>query len=223
MSSDEYVPTWKARERDALRRDIMDAARATFAERGYHAATVDEIAARAEVGKGTVYNYVEGGKAGLFLAVLSGHFDELQALAERFLADEAVPLRERFAAFVAACAAYFERHRDLLLVHLREVPQLLLTTEGSEQTARLRAQRNRLIETLVPPLESAMARGEIRSVPAALTAHIAFTALLGYLFRSSTSRCPWLGWGHPKDPQPGPDEASAYLTSLVFDGLRPTG
>ncbi|HLA62779.1 MAG TPA: helix-turn-helix domain-containing protein, partial [Rhodothermales bacterium] len=160
MIPDRPVPVWKEQAREQLHRAIMDAARATFAERGYHAATIEEIATRAAVGKGTVYNYVEGGKDGLFLSVLADHFDALQALAEQLLADPAVPLRTRFTAFATAFAAYFEQHRDLLFVHLREVPQLLLSAGGGEAAARLRAQRNRLVETMVPALEGAMARGE---------------------------------------------------------------
>jgi AcrR family transcriptional regulator len=46
------------------RRAIIDAARSLFAEQGYFAATVDQVAARARVAPGTVYSTV-GGKQGL--------------------------------------------------------------------------------------------------------------------------------------------------------------
>ena len=36
---------------------MLDAALAVFAEKGYDGATLDEVAERAEFGKGTLYNY----------------------------------------------------------------------------------------------------------------------------------------------------------------------
>jgi TetR/AcrR family transcriptional regulator len=47
----------RAREREQRRRDILDAARREFFERGFHLPTVDDVAARAEVSKGTIYLY----------------------------------------------------------------------------------------------------------------------------------------------------------------------
>ncbi len=212
MDNTKPTPAWREQVREVIHQTIMDAARAVFAEKGYHAATVEEIAARAEVGKGTVYNHVEGGKTGLFLALLDGHFDELQVLAAEALADEAVPFRARFARYVAGFTAYFERHHDLFLLHLREVPRLLL--EDDAHAGRLQTRRDRLVEALVPGLEAAMARGEVRPLPARLTAHLCFTALLGYLFQTcADARC-----GRQARPAL-PAEVAEHLTALLFDGL----
>ena len=65
------------REQDRARRkqDILQAARAVFAQDGYYRATVDAVAERAEVGKGTIYLYFENKEA--ILAELT-----LQALGE---------------------------------------------------------------------------------------------------------------------------------------------
>ena len=41
---------------------MLRSAKVVFAERGFHQATVDEIAAVAGFGKGTLYNYFEEGK-----------------------------------------------------------------------------------------------------------------------------------------------------------------
>lgn len=51
------------------RRAILDAAKGLFVKRGYSATAMQEIAARAEVGVGTVYNYF-GSKQRLMLAVV---------------------------------------------------------------------------------------------------------------------------------------------------------
>ncbi len=47
----------KERERLARRQLILDAAIQVFAEKGFHQATMDDVADRAELGKGTLYYY----------------------------------------------------------------------------------------------------------------------------------------------------------------------
>ncbi|HEX8299915.1 MAG TPA: TetR/AcrR family transcriptional regulator, partial [Rubricoccaceae bacterium] len=57
------------RERLARRRAMLDAALGVFGDKGFDGATVDEIAERAEFGKGTLYNYFPGGKDELYLTL----------------------------------------------------------------------------------------------------------------------------------------------------------
>ncbi|HEY4830255.1 MAG TPA: helix-turn-helix domain-containing protein, partial [Solirubrobacteraceae bacterium] len=69
MSED--APRLTRRERYALvtKQAIIDAARKLFAERGYFATTVDDIAAEADVAPATVYSSA-GGKQGLLAEIL---------------------------------------------------------------------------------------------------------------------------------------------------------
>jgi AcrR family transcriptional regulator len=54
----------------AVKRDqILQAARAVFAEKGFHRSTIKDVAARAGVADGTVYNYFEN-KTALILGLL---------------------------------------------------------------------------------------------------------------------------------------------------------
>lgn len=59
----------KERERQFHRKVIMDAAVISFAEKGFVNATLDEIAQRAEYGKGTIYNYFAN-KEEIYSAIL---------------------------------------------------------------------------------------------------------------------------------------------------------
>ena len=68
-------------EREA---EILEAARAVFAEQGYAAAAVAEIAARAGVVEGTVYAYFDSKRA-LLIAVMKGFYEELIRDTERGL------------------------------------------------------------------------------------------------------------------------------------------
>jgi AcrR family transcriptional regulator len=60
-SNDQVRGTVSRREREKAQRrdDILRAAREVFFRRGFHTVTVDDIAAAAEVGKGTVYLYFD--------------------------------------------------------------------------------------------------------------------------------------------------------------------
>lgn len=58
MSAEEIVPLSRVeRRKAALRRDIIDAAFDCFAEAGYHATGIADIAARLGIGHGTFYRY----------------------------------------------------------------------------------------------------------------------------------------------------------------------
>lgn len=59
----------KEREREARREEILEAAEGVFFEKGLNQATMDEIAAGAELGKSTLYLYFKS-KEDLYLAVM---------------------------------------------------------------------------------------------------------------------------------------------------------
>ena len=62
----------RAREKAQRRREILDAARQEFFERGFHRPTMDDVAARAEVSTGTIYLYFESKEEILALLLLEG-------------------------------------------------------------------------------------------------------------------------------------------------------
>lgn len=59
-------------------RDIMDAARAVFAERGYEDAAMSEIAARAGVVEGTIYKYFDS-KRSLLYEIMAAWYQSMVA------------------------------------------------------------------------------------------------------------------------------------------------
>jgi len=63
-------------QRERTRGDLLAAARTVFERRGFHRASLDEIADAAGYTKGAVYSHFPGGKDELFLAVLDRHIDE---------------------------------------------------------------------------------------------------------------------------------------------------
>src|SRR4051794_10701515 len=80
---DEQVPRWK-RRKEARPAEILAAALDCFAERGFAATRVEDVAARAGVTKGTVYLYFQT-KEDLFKALvrqqLLPNIERLEAVA----------------------------------------------------------------------------------------------------------------------------------------------
>ena len=83
----------RERERQNRRREILEAAQAVFAEKGYTHATLDEIAQRAEFGKGTLYNYFEGGKEDILFAIFDEIYDEMRQLIQEAFSPERMAAR----------------------------------------------------------------------------------------------------------------------------------
>lgn len=97
------------------RERVLDAARRLFAERGVDDVSMDEIAAAAQVGKGTLYRRF-GDRASLALALLEAEHADLQ---DRFLHGPAplgpgAPARERLNAFFAALSDHLAAHGALV-------------------------------------------------------------------------------------------------------------
>lgn len=96
--------------RQNTREMVIQAAIAVFAERGYQGATMDEIARRAGVGKGTPYLHFAD-KADLFYAVFDSWAREAMADSEQALAG-AASTGERLLALGLGAAEFMVSHRE---------------------------------------------------------------------------------------------------------------
>lgn len=97
----------RSREKVARRAAILEAARALFAEKGLLASTIDELAERAEVAKGTIYLYFKS-KEEILSALLD---DGLALVGKRFLEaiDASLPADENLRRL---CDAYCRVYRE---------------------------------------------------------------------------------------------------------------
>ena len=93
-------PLTPERRRQQTREHLLAAAAEVFAERGFHGATLDEVAAVAGFTKGAVYSNFKN-KEDLFLALFKANYDrEMDALRGVLAASEAPP-EDRISEFVA--------------------------------------------------------------------------------------------------------------------------
>jgi AcrR family transcriptional regulator len=102
------------------RRQLLDIGRELFAQRGFEATSVEELAAHAEVSKPVVYEHF-GGKEGLYGAVVDR---EMQALLGRFTSALSTPgpPRQMLESAALVLLDYIEEETDGFRVLTRDAP-----------------------------------------------------------------------------------------------------
>lgn len=109
-------PTLRSRRREATRLEILAAAREVFAERGYYDVRMDDVADRAGVSVGTLYNYFTD-RATLLHALLLKHQEELlAALDAKLAACDGQTFQASLLAFVSCILNYAEADRTLIAI-----------------------------------------------------------------------------------------------------------
>lgn len=99
----------REREKRERRQSILQAAREAFFENGFHNATVDNVAERAEVSKGTVYLYFKSKEAILAHLLLDGLDELVEELEQAYAARKSLPADERLRRLAWAYLGFFQR------------------------------------------------------------------------------------------------------------------
>ncbi len=208
------------RERLARRRARLDAALAGFGEKGFEGATVDEIAERAEFGKGTLYNYFQGGKDELYLTLFEDVvIGGLHRVVDATLATASVAtpadVRSAYCTFVEGLFEHFEAHRPQLMLFMKDGDRMML---DPDKAAFFGGLFERLIDRVAVPLDAAVRAGTLRDLPARPVAHLLMGTVRGFLVADDETRCA----AHPRadvSPFTTPGEAASFITTVFFDGL----
>src|ERR671930_1778023 len=133
-TSDGGVKPLRSRLKEATREVILDAAEALFGGKGLHGARMEEVAARAGVSVGTVYNYF-GDRDALLEALFEARRVDILARMEAALDEtKGRPFPERVERFIAGALEYMDEHRRLLTLLLEE--ELRRTHGGRSPTLR---------------------------------------------------------------------------------------
>ena len=109
------------RQRERLQRqtDILKAAERVFAAKGFHAASIEEIARNAEYGTGTVYLYFKD-KQSLYIELFEQKIREFSASIKKRVQGVNDPL-EGLRRLIHARLEYFEHNRAFFQVELGDV------------------------------------------------------------------------------------------------------
>ncbi len=190
-----------------LRQSILDAALHEFSLKGYHSAIVDDVAARAEVSKGTIYLYFENKRA-LFVAAARREFSRFHTHLEEVAWAEGLGPLGQLESLIVVALTYYVDHPEfcniLRIIRLPGGPELGQEAEtvAADDFRRFRD----MIEIL---LQEAVRRGEAKPDQARVAAPMVLALLDGLMFQ-------WI-----LDPQAvplrqlAPNIARAFLEGLA--------
>jgi AcrR family transcriptional regulator len=180
------------------RQQLLDVGRELFAQRGYEATSIEEIAARADVSKPVVYEHF-GGKEGLYAVVVDR---EMQRLLDRFTSALSIGghPRELLERAALVLLDYIEDETDGFRVLVRDSP--VTGTEGGFSS---------LISEVASKVEHILgAQFQVRGYDPQLAelysqALVGMVALVGQWWLDTRS--------------PGKREVAAHLVNLAYNGL----
>ena len=207
------------RAKQERRRQILSAAKAVFAEAGYHGASIHAIIERAQIARGTFYLYFES-KAAVFDSILDQAMADLRARLHRIEVDApgAPPPQAQLREQVVATLEYVVNDRPLatLLLSAGHTPDV----DASE---RLEMFFTEVRDLLRRALETGMDLGLVRRCPSELVA----AALLGMIRgvielmvrRTDAARLLRVAGAVNEGMQDAQDAASATAHSMVNDAV----
>lgn len=200
----------RRRRRELTRGALLDAAARVFARRGFHAATLDEIAEAAGFTKGAIYSNF-GSKEELFFAV-----------ADRRNREQLEEFRRALAGATADVATLLDRAAEALTAwQQQDRDWVLLETEVWLYAQRQPRARRRLVRHLRRTLESITAFVEETVTAAGLHTAIPPRQLAALMWAASTG----IAQLHAADPEGGYERLFGDLLGLLADRavVGPTG
>lgn len=155
-------PGKREKRAEQNRRKLLSAAMTVFSRKGFHKATVDEICHRANLGKGTVYQYF-GNKKDLFLGIVDSYAADLGKSVESAVSGISSDL-QRLETAITAYVGFHAAHRSFYRLVIHE--QSSFAKEIHERFRKEYFAHLRILEDI---LRSGMKHGKIKklSVPTA--------------------------------------------------------
>jgi AcrR family transcriptional regulator len=201
------VPRRRKRDRPP---EILAAALALFAEKGFAATRMEDVAARAGISKGTVFLYFPS-KEELFRAVVRHDLLPVLAAAEVLVATHQGSAAELLRLLAGRLGA-------VLATDLAAIPKLVLAESGNfPSIAQFYAEEvvQRGVALMESVLGRGMASGEFRQLPPRAVLPSLFGPLLMLaLWRFSLGR-------HSQAVSFDPEEVMATHLDLILRGLKP--
>jgi TetR/AcrR family fatty acid metabolism transcriptional regulator len=145
--------------------ELLIAARAVFGRKGFHDASIEEIAEMAEVAKGTVYLYYKS-KKDLYLEALRYGIESL-VTELKARADNPGSCLETIRLLTQTKIVFFEENRDFFRIYYSELGKLPAHPAGISLVRDLYTEQARVFERV---LREGIRRREVRSLDVEKTA-----------------------------------------------------
>jgi AcrR family transcriptional regulator len=182
----------------ARREQLLEVGRSLFAERGFEATSVEEIASKADVSKPVVYEHF-GGKEGLYAVIVDREMQKLLGMVEGALTEDHP--RRLLEQAALALLTYIEQDTDGFRILVRDSPVATSTGTFASLIVDIAGQVEHLLAG------EFKARGfDVKYAPMYSQMLVGMVALTGQW---------WVDVRKPKKV-----EVAAHLVNLSWNGLR---
>jgi AcrR family transcriptional regulator len=194
----------KDRRRERVRKEILRAAAEVFTSKGFHEATIQEIARIADFSAGALYNYFEN-KEALFCDLVADVHENIE---QRLVLPNAdLPLADLLRHVVGNLFAFAEEYRN----HFRLVA--LLQMGGDLAIGRVAKQAaiagpKALTQFFQTMMAHASERGELRQLPPVIAETFVAGVVQGFVMR----------WFHEPDGTKLTDQVE-HVVQLILHGI----
>ncbi len=181
--------------------EVYAAALRLFTQKGYHATSMQDIAAAVGLYKGSLYHYI-GGKEDLLVQVFERAMGSLISRVEGIVADSSLSPSQQLRQVIEAHVDAVASNLDALTVYLHDFRAL-----AGAALVTVRDQRERyhcLVERIV---ERGVRCGEFRAGDVGI-------ATLGIL-----GMCNWVVQWYRPDGRLGPGQVAEHFAEMVLSGL----
>jgi AcrR family transcriptional regulator len=183
------------------REEVYAAALHLFREKGYHATSMQDIAAAVGLYKGSLYHYIDG-KDELLVQVFERAMGTLLAAVERIVADSSLAPSAQLRLIVQAHVEAVADNLDALTVYLHDFRAL-----AGESLVKVQAQRERYTQLVGEIVSRGVRLGEFQAADTG----IATLGLIGM--------CNWVcQWYHPGGRLDA-TEIGGLFADLLLNGL----
>jgi AcrR family transcriptional regulator len=163
------------------RKEIIRVASKLFSEKSYHDVTMEEIAEKVGVAKGTIYLYFDS-KEKLYLEILEDSYQDIESLIKKEIA-KSDPAPQKLKKVLNLIFGFYRQNLDILRILSRDETHLI--REHYEFTEHWRLRRLRLYEKI---LEKGVKEGSFRPINTKLTALVIFGLVRSVMFFHETDK-----------------------------------
>jgi AcrR family transcriptional regulator len=191
--------------KEQRREELLAAAKATFAAKGFHATTIGDVAKAAGVSYGSIYWYFDS-KDALFLALMDHQEAALRDHIDRTVGElDGLTGEAMFRASVQATFEFFEADRDVARLLFQD--SLVL---GDRFDRRLGSIYQGFVGDIENVIELAQAAGYVIAAPPRMVAFSVAALVSQLAVRRLTT-----------DDGMSAAELADFVVTLLLDGLRP--
>lgn len=166
------------------RQHILDAAYEVFSKKGFHRATIDEIIAIADTGKGTVYNYFVN-KEQLFYTLITERSTPFVASLEEVVVSQEQPLA-KIETMIKLYLRFYTDNGDLWRVMMHEVRGFgseALSTMKQEHRVKYQLWFTHTIGLLAKVLQEGVDQGALLKYDVNKAAYALFSVIVTMVFQ----------------------------------------